>query len=144
MGMSDLLFSISSLAVTCTRCVSRAARRMHASPSLAKLGLVKKKKAATMVRSILTRGVSTVPFFDKRRAKSADGDEESSKVGDEFDDDDGVWRRTILMGEKCQPLDFSGAIHYDCYGRQLEDCPMPRSPLRSAKVSFAYHAAEAD
>uniref|UniRef100_A0A0D9WKF6 Uncharacterized protein n=1 Tax=Leersia perrieri TaxID=77586 RepID=A0A0D9WKF6_9ORYZ len=35
-----------------------------------------------------------------------------------------IWRRTILMGERCEPLDFDGAIHYDSFGRRL---PAPRS-----------------
>ncbi|KAG0519469.1 hypothetical protein BDA96_09G267000 [Sorghum bicolor] len=31
------------------------------------------------------------------------------------------------MGERCQPLDFAGAIHYDSFGRRLARPPMPRS-----------------
>uniref|UniRef100_J3MA98 Uncharacterized protein n=1 Tax=Oryza brachyantha TaxID=4533 RepID=J3MA98_ORYBR len=34
-------------------------------------------------------------------------------------DGEAIWRRTILMGERCQPLDFDGAIHYDSFGRRL-------------------------
>jgi hypothetical protein len=40
---------------------------------------------------------------------------------------DSLWQRTILMGEKCQPPDFSGAIIYDDKGNQLTEFP-PRSP----------------
>jgi len=43
----------------------------------------------------------------------------------------GVWRKEILMGERCQPLDFSGVIYYDAEGRRLAHPPPPRSPLRS-------------
>ncbi|EER88345.1 hypothetical protein BDA96_10G171600 [Sorghum bicolor] len=43
----------------------------------------------------------------------------------------GVWRKEILMGERCQPLDFSGAIYYDAEGRRLAQPPPPRSPMRS-------------
>ncbi|XXG74347.1 hypothetical protein AAC387_Pa07g3089 [Persea americana] len=39
----------------------------------------------------------------------------------------GLWQRDILMGEKCQPLDFSGAIYYDNQGKRLTGLP-PRSP----------------
>ena len=45
--------------------------------------------------------------------------------------DAGVWRKEILMGERCQPLDFSGVIYYDAEGRRLAHPPPPRSPLRS-------------
>ncbi|RLN11523.1 hypothetical protein C2845_PM09G10120 [Panicum miliaceum] len=43
----------------------------------------------------------------------------------------GVWRKEILMGERCQPLDFSGAIYYDAEGRRLAHPPPPRSPMRN-------------
>lgn len=41
---------------------------------------------------------------------------------------DGVWRKSILMGEKCQPLNFSGVIYYDADGKKLDSVP-PRSPM---------------
>lgn len=46
--------------------------------------------------------------------------------------DGGVWQKSILMGDKCQPLDFSGVIYYDSQGRQMSEAPVksPRvSPL---------------
>lgn len=45
----------------------------------------------------------------------------------------GLWQKEILMGEKCQPLDFSGVIYYDNYGNKVSQ--PPRSPRASA-VSF--------
>ncbi|TVT97189.1 hypothetical protein EJB05_57561, partial [Eragrostis curvula] len=42
-------------------------------------------------------------------------------------DDAALWSRRILMGERCQPLDFAGAIHYDSFGRRLARPPTPRS-----------------
>lgn len=43
-----------------------------------------------------------------------------------------LWKKTILMGEKCQPLEFSGAIFYDSKGNQLSEPPRsPRTPLIS-------------
>ncbi|KAK8537061.1 hypothetical protein V6N13_042012 [Hibiscus sabdariffa] len=44
--------------------------------------------------------------------------------------DGGVWQRSILMGDKCQPLDFSGVIYYDSNGNQVEELPV-RSPRAS-------------
>ncbi|GMY15383.1 Transmembrane protein [Fagus crenata] len=44
--------------------------------------------------------------------------------------DGGVWQRSILMGDKCQPLDFSGVIYYDNNGRQMDEVPL-RSPRAS-------------
>ncbi|KVH98447.1 uncharacterized protein LOC112510889 [Cynara cardunculus var. scolymus] len=50
--------------------------------------------------------------------------------------DDGVWRREILMGDKCQPLDFSGVIYYDKDGNVLSELPM-RSPRASPFPGYA-------
>ncbi|KAJ4959758.1 hypothetical protein NE237_019668 [Protea cynaroides] len=43
--------------------------------------------------------------------------------------DGGLWQKAILMGEKCQPPEFSGVIYYDHYGKQLSE--PPRSPRAS-------------
>ncbi|CAL5209156.1 unnamed protein product [Lathyrus oleraceus] len=39
------------------------------------------------------------------------------------EDDKCLWKKTILMGEKCQPLEFPGAIFYDSEGNQLSEPP---------------------
>ncbi|KAK4772004.1 hypothetical protein SAY86_013779 [Trapa natans] len=49
----------------------------------------------------------------------------------------GVWQRSILMGEKCQPPEFSGAIYYDSQGNQLPE-PPTRSPRASPLPSNYY------
>ncbi|WOL02886.1 hypothetical protein Cni_G11605 [Canna indica] len=89
----------------------------------------------------LSRRRSSVLTSDDVGTKKKDG-KESFGGANEVDRDgelgeDGVWRRTILMGEKCQPLDFSGVIYYDNDGRRLAEVPTPRSPLRSPLPSFA-------
>ncbi|XP_010500442.1 PREDICTED: uncharacterized protein LOC104777816 [Camelina sativa] len=43
------------------------------------------------------------------------------------EEEHGLWQREILMGGKCEPLDFSGVIYYDCNRRLLNEVP-PRSP----------------
>ncbi|GMH17088.1 hypothetical protein Nepgr_018929 [Nepenthes gracilis] len=60
------------------------------------------------------------------------------------DDDDSVplWQRTILMGDKCQPLDFSGVIYYDSNGKRVHEMPK-KSPyadrLGSNIISSSYY-----
>ncbi|KAJ0786052.1 hypothetical protein HanOQP8_Chr02g0050561 [Helianthus annuus] len=46
------------------------------------------------------------------------------------DENDGVWRKEILMGDKCQPLDFSGVIYYDKDGNLTTEFP-----IRSLRAS---------
>ena len=54
--------------------------------------------------------------------------------------DGGLWQRNILMGDKCQPLDFPGAIYYDCNGKKLNELPM-KSPRASPLPSYLYSSA---
>ncbi|KAH0991180.1 hypothetical protein GBA52_002663 [Prunus armeniaca] len=66
-----------------------------------------------------------IPFVHKNK-----GGRENFSQGDEVEDgfgEGGVWQRSILMGDKCQPPEFSGAIYYDSSGNQLSELP-PRSP----------------
>ncbi|KAG9450119.1 hypothetical protein H6P81_010084 [Aristolochia fimbriata] len=49
------------------------------------------------------------------------------KEGDESDE--AVWRKTILLGDRCRPLDFSGRILYDSEGNPLLEQPN-RTPGR--------------
>lgn len=62
-------------------------------------------------------------------AVAADGKGDGAGADAEDKEDDGIWRRAILMGGRCQPLDFAGAIHYDSFGRRLARPPSaaPRS-----------------
>ncbi|VVB00815.1 unnamed protein product [Arabis nemorensis] len=84
------------------------------SPRPKELFTALRNKAMTMVR---------------RRNTGYDGGfkpEEKKKTA-VTEEEHGVWQREILMGGKCEPLDFSGVIYYDCNGRQLKELP-PRSP----------------
>ncbi|KAF5778402.1 hypothetical protein HanRHA438_Chr12g0558401 [Helianthus annuus] len=51
------------------------------------------------------------------------------------DGDDGLWQREILMGDKCQPLDFSGVINYDRDGKRTNEFPV-RSPRVSSGPAY--------
>lgn len=53
--------------------------------------------------------------------------------------DGGVWQRSILMGDKCEPLDFSGVIYYDSKGHQLNGAPL-RSPRASPLPGYLERA----
>ncbi|KAH0464357.1 hypothetical protein IEQ34_007143 [Dendrobium chrysotoxum] len=53
------------------------------------------------------------------------------------DEEEEVWRRTIMMGEKCQPLEFSGVIYYDADGKRAATAP--RTPLRGNVQQSALH-----
>ncbi|KAJ6845475.1 uncharacterized protein M6B38_287130 [Iris pallida] len=48
---------------------------------------------------------------------------DSDDYSDDGDADDVVWKKSILMGEKCRPLDFSGQILYDTEGKEVKALP---------------------
>ncbi|GAA0187445.1 hypothetical protein LIER_34733 [Lithospermum erythrorhizon] len=69
--------------------------------------------------------------FNLRHKKKSTCDDEHEE---EYDfGDGGLWQRSILMGDKCQPLDFSGVIYYDNDGRRMSELPM-RSPARASPL----------
>ncbi|KAJ4706946.1 putative Transmembrane protein [Melia azedarach] len=72
---------------------------------LTKLNSKISSKAHTMVKMI---------SWKKVRAEEEEEEEED-------DSEEAVWRRKIIMGERCRPLDFSGKIVYDSEGNLLPD-----------------------
>ncbi|CAA0830046.1 Unknown protein [Striga hermonthica] len=74
------------------------------------------------------------PVIEKMRSKAVlmakmiswrkvqdEGEAEDSDSGKEEDADGVVWKKTIIKGEKCRPIDFSGKILYDADGNLLTD-----------------------
>lgn len=84
----------------------------------------KKSPLAKPKKLLSTISNKTLPFgHNKKKLKGA------QSGADEWGDG-GVWQKTILMGDKCQPLDFSGVIYYDSNGKQMDEIPN-RSPRAS-------------
>ncbi|KAF8783561.1 hypothetical protein HU200_000497 [Digitaria exilis] len=115
----ELLGRVSSLVETCTRRVSRATRRL--------LRHSKKKPSAAVGTTVAAAALC---------ARGAAIDKKGGEVA--------LWSRRILMGERCQPLDFAGAIHYDSFGRRLARPPTPRSASSLSCRSSAGSVAASD
>ncbi|KAG8075839.1 hypothetical protein GUJ93_ZPchr0006g42736 [Zizania palustris] len=111
MGAS-LLQAVAALMSTCTRRLQRAARRVG--------------KGSPPSRAVVPwRKAFSLPAAARGKLAGSSG---AGSGGEEVA---GLWRKEILMGERCQPLDFSGVIYYDADGRLLAHPPPPRSPMRS-------------
>ncbi|KAK3218401.1 hypothetical protein Dsin_012371 [Dipteronia sinensis] len=57
-----------------------------------------------------------------RKVRDEGGEGEGEGEDEDEDEDfnnEAVWRRTIMMGERCRPLEFSGKILYDSEGNFL-------------------------
>ncbi|CAM8977122.1 unnamed protein product [Rhodiola kirilowii] len=68
------------------------------------------------------------------------------KSGADSEEDEGeccaIWQKAILMGDRCQPPDFSGVIYYDENGKRVDQFPF-RSPRNSPLPSYVAAAAAA-
>uniref|UniRef100_A0A803L799 Uncharacterized protein n=1 Tax=Chenopodium quinoa TaxID=63459 RepID=A0A803L799_CHEQI len=81
----------------------------------------------------LLSNISNIKTYNKN---NDDRKEIDLKVGDQKEGfgEGGLWQKEILMGEKCQPLEFSGVIYYDNYGNKISQ--PPRSPRASVASSW--------
>lgn len=134
----SLAQAVAALVGTCARRLSRAARRLRprdgVAASFSSRAIVPFLGGG--VKKSLSSSASSSSSSKLKRRKAAPKEEEAAG--------DGLWRKEIMMGERCQPLDFSGVIYYDAQGRRLAQAPPPRSPLRSplpASVKLAANAA---
>ncbi|EXC20657.1 hypothetical protein L484_027216 [Morus notabilis] len=74
--------------------------------------------------SISTKVVSMAKMISWKKLQadeedSADRNDQTSTSTREEE----VWRKTIMRGERCRPLDFSGKIVYDSQGNLLQESP---------------------
>lgn len=65
-----------------------------------------------------------------------------SSAGMESDSgESGVWQKAILMGERCQPPEFSGVIYYDYSGNRIPEMPKsPRAGSMTPLKNFSFPA----
>ncbi|KAJ1284517.1 hypothetical protein BS78_03G210200 [Paspalum vaginatum] len=87
--------------------------------------LVVVKRGTLMMRKVKARRIQ-----ERKRRKGG---------GDVLDGDGEpcVWRRAILLGRRCQPLEFTGAIHYGCEGQRLwQPRTPPLSPVHPSELGY--------
>uniref|UniRef100_A0ACD5Z2X3 Uncharacterized protein n=1 Tax=Avena sativa TaxID=4498 RepID=A0ACD5Z2X3_AVESA len=135
MGVS-LAQAVAALMDRCARRLSRAERRVQERRLAGSFSFPSSRAVVPFTKKALS--------WPKRGRKTAPGaGAEEEEWSFEAAEQDGVWRKEILMGERCQPLDFSGAIYYDADGRRLGAPPTPRTPMRSPLPVSAKLAANA-
>lgn len=118
-----LFVSVSAVAALCAKHARRVSRNYATDPdqmSEIKINDDQQLAPRSPLRSP-KKFNKDIPFIYQKKA----GDFEESKEEEGFGEG-GLWQKDILMGEKCQPLEFSGVIYYDCYGTQISE--LPRSP----------------
>ncbi|KAJ6431910.1 hypothetical protein OIU84_019229 [Salix udensis] len=146
-----LFVSVSVLLALCAKhSIGRAKQQKHEYSCAAtsnskgvapnKSPLASPKKLGAKIR------VKATSFLDRKKDVAGDEDAKVPEIGtgeeggESEEGGPGLWQKSILMGEKCQPPEFSGVIFYDGRGNQLSE--MPRSPRASSlPPSFSFPAA---
>lgn len=93
------------------------------------------KSPLSTPRSPFTRPKQMLTSISNKAVKLVHRRKEDGGVEEGDFGNGGVWRKTILMGDKCQPLDFSGVIYYDENGNKLNQPPL-RSPRASPMPGY--------
>lgn len=81
-----------------------------------RLGSDQNKSLSKLQSNISSKALLMVKMISWRKAQDHEDQE-----GYDDDDEEAVWKRTIIMGERCRPLEFSGKILYDSHGNPLPD-----------------------
>lgn len=89
-----------------------------------RLGGDEKKGLSKLQSKISSKALLMVKMVSWRKLQ--DHEEEERHYGPEYAADDdaeeaAVWKRTIIMGGKCRPLEFSAEIKYDSHGNPILD-----------------------
>lgn len=78
-----------------------------------------------------------------RRGGGGGGGETGKPDGGGGGGGEGLWRRAILMGERCEPLSFPGAIHYDSRGRRLSQPRRAKAKPAAATAALLCRSSDA-
>lgn len=80
-----------------------------------------KKPVERLESSISSKALLMVKMISWRKKVEHDDDDDDDDYQVNWEDENALWKRTIIKGEKCRPLDFSGKISYDANGNLVLD-----------------------
>ncbi|KAL6011043.1 hypothetical protein ACLOJK_001487 [Asimina triloba] len=76
------------------------------------------RKLISNISDISSKALLMAKMISWRKPEVSDREEE-----EEDESEDAIWKKNIMMGERCRPLDFSGRILYDSQGNRLPEVP---------------------
>ncbi|CAK8534406.1 unnamed protein product [Lathyrus sativus] len=109
-----VFINLTTLMMVVVKRASRLPLKLKAAPAIENRK-IEMKSPKKLLKNISNKAM---PFIEKMKKKKKGKDEWG---------DGGVWQKAIMMGDKCEPLDFSGVIYYDSKGKQVSEFPL-RSP----------------
>ncbi|KAF8030637.1 hypothetical protein BT93_E2928 [Corymbia citriodora subsp. variegata] len=107
-----LLISILSiLSILAFLCASHHKSKKSTKSSVSVPHSSEKKLVSRLNSSISSKALLMAKMMSWKKTEGS-GEEDDGE-----DSDEALWRKTIMRGERCQPLDFSGKIEYDSEGK---------------------------
>ncbi|GMH26207.1 hypothetical protein Nepgr_028050 [Nepenthes gracilis] len=127
-----LFISVFALIALCAKRATKLSKKAAENNMLYDFNSAPWSPLATPKRLLKTASNKAVNFIQGKKSG------EESEGGFGFFDKEGfgegaLWQKTILMGDRCRPFEFSGVIYYDNYGNRISELPRsPRSPFLPA------------
>ncbi|KAE9604443.1 hypothetical protein Lal_00031970 [Lupinus albus] len=125
--MVDIKHKMNSFAVSVTVALTVLAKKASRLPKRLKMAAteaaVKDSFKLELKSSKLFRKPKNMLKKISNKTISCVHKKKNNKEGEEWGNG-GVWQKEILMGDKCEPLDFSGLITYDSNGKQVNKIPL--------------------
>ncbi|KAJ6672578.1 F2P16.13 PROTEIN-RELATED [Salix viminalis] len=139
----SLGFLVSSLMARCAKHASHISSKLKTANKNSRRAINKSPRNSlgsplARPKQLLTQ-ISNKAITVMRRRRKVDQENGDVQLGPDEFGDGGVWQKDILMGDKCQPLDFSGVIYYDRRGKQLDEVPV-KSPRASPLPAYLIRA----
>ncbi|KAI5339508.1 PREDICTED: LOC100277003 [Prunus dulcis] len=116
-----VFFSMFSLVIFL--CASRKSKKSHKKKEEAITNSESKdaKFIAKLNSKISSKALAMAKMVSWRKMEA--GEEDQKDDDDDDHSDEAVWRKSIIMGERCAPLNFSGKIDYDSDGNLQPESP---------------------
>ncbi|KAK6134063.1 hypothetical protein DH2020_032208 [Rehmannia glutinosa] len=90
-------------------------------------------------RQLITTISHKAMMVHTKKSSESDAGVGGDKIKDGNREESGVWQKAILMGERCQPPEFSGVIYYDYSGNRIPEMPKsPRATSMSPLRNFTF------
>lgn len=77
-----------------------------------------KRPMEKLESSISSKALLMIKMISWRKVKHDDVEDDQLV---DWEEENALWKRTIIKGEKCRPLEFSGKISYDANGNLVLD-----------------------
>lgn len=117
---------VSLLSTVALLCGSEKANKIKRRRQEKTVRLGYKTPVKRLQSSVSSKALLLAKMISWRKVQNDGEEEEETNCWADEDDEEAVWRKTIMKGEKCRPLDFSGKILYDSDGNLIpDDTPQP-------------------